>query len=79
VPLCLPPAPAAALARCILLARIDQVREVWVADLVVAFATRARRAALRALVPPGIPLVPQSGADLDPRVDHVLTALPAAG
>ena len=49
------------------------------ADPLVAFAPREREAALRGLVPPGVRLIPQEGADLGARLDRVLTDLLAEG
>jgi glycosyltransferase A (GT-A) superfamily protein (DUF2064 family) len=60
----LAPAEAAALARCFLLDRLDQLGEVSDGDALVAFTPKERDAGMRALVPAGIRLVPQEGADL---------------
>jgi rSAM/selenodomain-associated transferase 1 len=75
----LAPAEAASLAECFLLDRLEQLAAVPDADALVAFAPRERQPALRALVPPGIRLVPQEGADLGARLDRVLTELLAEG
>jgi len=79
--LCPPLAPvqAATLAECFLLDRLEQLGEVPDADALVAFAPRERQATLRALVPPGVSLIPQEGADLGARLDRVLTDLLAEG
>jgi rSAM/selenodomain-associated transferase 1 len=75
----LAPAEAAALARCFLLDRLDQLGEVSDGDALVAFTPKERDAEMRALVPAGIRLVPQEGADLGARLDRVLTDLLAQG
>jgi rSAM/selenodomain-associated transferase 1 len=79
--LCPPLAPteAATLAECFLLDRLAQLGEVSDADALVAFSPREREAALRGLVPPGVRLIPQEGADLGARLDRVLTDLLAEG
>jgi rSAM/selenodomain-associated transferase 1 len=75
----LAPAEAAQLARCFLLDRIDQLRDAGAGDALVAFAPPQGEAAMRALVPAGIRLVPQAGTDLGARLDRVLTDLLAEG
>ena len=75
----LAPAEAATLAECFLLDRLEQLGEVRDADGLVAFAPRERQPTLRALVPPGVRLIPQEGADLGARLDRVLTDLLAEG
>jgi rSAM/selenodomain-associated transferase 1 len=79
--LCPPLAPdeAATLARCFLLDRIDQLGDVADGDAMVAFAPREREGEMRLLVPAGVRLVPQEGADLGARLDRVLTELLAEG
>jgi rSAM/selenodomain-associated transferase 1 len=79
--LCPPLAPeeAAALARCFLLDRLDQVRDVTTAEVIVAFAPREREPEMRSLVPAGVRLLPQAGADLGARMDRVLADLLAEG
>lgn len=79
--LCPPLAPiqAATLAECFLLDRLEQLGEVPDADALVAFAPRERQATLQALVPPGVRLIPQQGADLGARLDRVLTDVLAEG
>jgi rSAM/selenodomain-associated transferase 1 len=73
------PAEAAALARCFLLDRLEQLREVSEGDALVAFAPKEREAEMRDLVPAGVRLVPQEGADLGARLDRLLTDLLAEG
>jgi rSAM/selenodomain-associated transferase 1 len=75
----LAPADAAALARCFLLDRLEQVGEVSGSDALLAFAPSEREAEVRALVPAGTRLVPQAGADLGARMDRLLTDLLAEG
>ena len=75
----LDPAAAAALARCFLLDRLEQLGEVSGGDLLLAFAPREREAEMRALVPAGTRLVPQAGPDLGARMDRLLTDLLAEG
>ena len=67
----LAPAEAAALARCFLLDRLEQLGEVSDGDALVAFAPKERHAEMRDLVPAGIRLVPQEGADLGARLDRL--------
>jgi rSAM/selenodomain-associated transferase 1 len=75
----LAPAEAAALARCFLLDRLEQLGEVSDGDALVAFAPKEREAEMRDGLPAGIRLVPQEGADLGARLDRVLTDLLAEG
>jgi hypothetical protein len=75
----LTPAGAAVLARCFLLDRLEQLRDVSDGELLVAFAPRERDAEMRGLVPAGTRLVPQVGADLGERMDRLLTDLLAEG
>jgi rSAM/selenodomain-associated transferase 1 len=75
----LTPAEAAALARCFLLDRLEQLGEVSDGDALVAFAPKERDVEMRGLVPTGVRLVPQEGADLGARLDRVLTDLLAEG
>ena len=75
----LAPAEAAALARCFLLDRLEQLGEVSDGDALVAFAPKERDAELRDVLPAGVRLVPQEGADLGARLDRVLTDLLAEG
>ena len=75
----LTPADAATLARCFLLDRLEQLREVTDCEALVAFAPRERAGEMRELVPAGIRLVPQVGTDLGMRMDRLLTDLLAEG
>jgi rSAM/selenodomain-associated transferase 1 len=75
----LAPAEAASLARCFLLDRLDQLGEVSDGDALVAFTPQEREAEMRDLLPAGVRLVPQEGADLGARLDRVLTDLLVAG
>lgn len=75
----LAPAEAAALARCFLLDRLDQLGAVPDADPLVAFTPRGGEAAMRDVVSAGIRLIPQEGADLGARLDRVLTDLLTEG
>jgi rSAM/selenodomain-associated transferase 1 len=70
---------AAALARCFLLDRLDQLREVPDSETLVAFDPKEREEEMRSLVSPGTRLVPQEGADLGARMDRLLTGLLAEG
>jgi uncharacterized protein len=73
------PGDAAALAECFLLDRIEQLGEVRDGDPMVAFAPPDREAELRRIVPAGVRLVRQQGADLGARLDRVLSDLLAEG
>lgn len=73
------PRDAAALARCFLLDRIEQLTVVLTGDPMVAFAPREREREIRALLPAGVRLVPQAGADLGARLDRLLTDLLGEG
>jgi rSAM/selenodomain-associated transferase 1 len=73
------PEAAAALARCFLQDRVDQVAGLPGADRLVAFAPPEREAELAALLPAGVRRVPQEGADLGSRLDRLLTGLLAEG
>jgi uncharacterized protein len=75
----LTPAEAAALARCFLLDRLEQLGEVSDGDALVAFAPKERDAEMRDVLPAGVRLVPQEGVDLGARLDRVLTDLLAEG
>lgn len=75
----LTPEQAARLARCFLEDRIEQLGALRAGDRVVAFAPPERQEELRALVPPGVRLVPQAGIDLGARLHHVLGGLLAEG
>jgi rSAM/selenodomain-associated transferase 1 len=75
----LTPVQAAALARCFLLDRLEQLRDVSEGDPLVAFAPKERAAEMRGLAPAGTRLVPQEGADLGARMDRLLTDLLAEG
>ena len=75
----LTPADAAALARCFLLDRLEQLREVADCEALVAFTPKDCVAEMRAIVPAGTRLVPQEGADLGARMDRLLTDLLAEG
>ncbi len=75
----LTPAQAAALARCFLEDRVEQLEAIEIGDPIVAFTPREREAELRALLGPAVRLVPQAGADLGARLDRLLTDLLAEG
>jgi rSAM/selenodomain-associated transferase 1 len=75
----LTPADAATLARCFLLDRLEQLRDVADCEALVAFSPKEREAEMRDLVPAGVRLVPQEGADLGTRMDRLLTGLLAEG
>jgi uncharacterized protein len=75
----LTPAEAAALARCFLLDRLEQLGEVSDGDALVAFAPKERDAEMRDVLPAGVRLIPQEGADLGARLDRMLTDLLAEG
>lgn len=75
----LAPAEAAALARCFLLDRLEQLGEVSDGDVLVAFAPKECEAEMRDVLPAGVRLVPQEGADLGARLDRLLTDLLAEG
>ncbi len=66
---------AAALARCFLQDRVDQLAGLAVGDPIVAFTPPGREAEVRALLPREVRLVPQAGADLGARLDRLLTGL----
>ena len=70
---------AAALARCFLLDRVEQLALVPAGDPLVAFAPGDREREIRALLPAGVRLVPQAGVDLGARLDRLLTDLLAEG
>lgn len=72
-------AQAAELARCLLADRVEQLAAMPTADRLVAFWPPEREADLRGLVPPGLRLVPQCGADLGARMDRLLSDLLAEG
>jgi rSAM/selenodomain-associated transferase 1 len=74
----LTPEQAAQLARCFLQDRVEQLGGVAVAAPVVAFTPADGEAALRRLLPAGVRLVAQEGADLGTRLDRVLTDLGSA-
>ena len=75
----LTPEQAAELARCFLVDRVEQLGELPASDRLVAFTPREREPDLRGLVPPGVRLVPQVGADLGARMDRLLSDLLAEG
>ncbi len=75
----LSPVEAARLARCFLEDRIAQVRLVPGADPILAFAPATRARELAGLVPPGVRLLPQRGADLGARLQRLLAGLLAEG
>jgi rSAM/selenodomain-associated transferase 1 len=75
----LTPEQAAELARCFLVDRVEQLGELAASDRLVAFTPREREPDLRGLVPPGVRLVPQVGADLGARMDRLLSDLLAEG
>jgi rSAM/selenodomain-associated transferase 1 len=75
----LTPAQAAGLARCFLQDRIAQLREIPTVTPVVAFTPPEREPELGPLLPDGVRLVPQRGADLGARLDRLLTDLIAEG
>lgn len=70
---------AAALARCFLLDRVEQLAAVPGGDPLVAFTPREREDELRSLLPAGVRLVAQNGIDLGTRLDRLLTDLLAEG
>jgi hypothetical protein len=71
----LTPDQAAALARCFLQDRLEQLGGVAAASPLVAFTPADLEAELRGLLPAGVRLVAQEGADLGIRLDRVLTDL----
>ena len=73
------PAQAAELARCLLQDRVEQLGAVPGGDRLVAFTPPEHEAAVRALVPPDVRLMPQQGVDLGARMSGLLTALLAEG
>ena len=73
------PAEAAELARCFLEDRVEQLGAVPAGDRLVAFTPPEEAAAVRALVPPDVRIVPQQGADLGARMNGLLTDLLAEG
>jgi len=75
----LTPEQAAALARCFLQDKVEQVAGVGTAAMVVAFSPAERAEALRGLLPATVRLVPQPAGDLGARMDRVLTDLLAEG
>ncbi len=75
----LQPAVAAELARCFLLDRVEQLGGIELGDPLVAFTPPEREAELRRLLPVGLRLVPQAGADLGGRLDRLLTGLLGEG
>ena len=75
----LTPAQAAGLARCFLQDRIGQLHEIPTVALVVAFTPPEREQELRLLLPDGVRLVQQQGADLGARLDRLLGDLVAEG
>jgi hypothetical protein len=75
----LTPAQAAGLARCFLLDRVGQLREIRDVAPIVAFTPPEREPELRPLLPEGVRVVPQQGADLGARLDRLLTDLLAEG
>ena len=72
-------AQAAGLARCFLQDRIAQLGEIPTVVPAVAFTPPEREPELRALLPEGVRLVPQQGADLGARLDRLLTDLTVEG
>ena len=70
---------AAELARCFLLDRVEQLADVPGSDRLVAFTPPEDEAELRALVPPGVRIVPQRGADLGARMSGLLADLLGKG
>jgi uncharacterized protein len=75
----LAPAEAAILASCFLLDRVEQLGTVAGADPLVAFTPPEREGGMRDLLPAGVRLVPQAGADLGARLDRLLTDLLGEG
>ena len=75
----LTPQQAAALARCFLQDRVEQLAALAGTDALVAFTPPEREAELAALLPDGVRRVAQSGADLGARLDRLLTDLLAEG
>lgn len=72
-------AQAAALARCFLQDRIEQLAGVTGGDRMVAFAPPEREPEVRDLLPSDVRLVRQAGVDLGARLDRLLTELLAEG
>ncbi len=75
----LTPGQAAELACRFLQDRVEQLGEVPASDRLVAFTPPEREPELRVLVPPGVRLLPQVGADLGARMDRLLSDLLAEG
>jgi uncharacterized protein len=75
----LTPAQAAGLARCFLQDRVGQLCELPAVAPIVAFTPPERERELHALLPDGVRLVQQQGADLGARLDRLLTDLVAEG
>jgi uncharacterized protein len=73
------PDEAAELARCFLEDRVEQLGAVPAGDRLVAFTPPEQARAVRALVPRGVRLVPQRGADLGARMSGLLEDLLAEG
>ena len=70
---------AAELGRCLLADRVEQLGAVRLADRVVAFWPPEREPEARELVPAGLRLVSQHGADLGARMARLLSDLLAEG
>lgn len=75
----LTPEGATELYRCFLLDRLDGVAALDGITPVVAFTPEDAAAAMRALAPPGLRLLPQRGADLGERLSSVIAGLLAEG
>ena len=73
------PDAAAELARCFLEDRVEQLGAVSAGDRLVAFTPPEEAAAVRALVPPDVRIVPQQGVDLGARMNGLLTDLLVEG
>jgi rSAM/selenodomain-associated transferase 1 len=73
------PEEAAELARCFLEDRVEQLGAVPAGERLVAFTPPEQAGAVRALVPRGVRLVPQRGADLGARMSGLLEDLLTEG
>ncbi|HEY7140437.1 MAG TPA: TIGR04282 family arsenosugar biosynthesis glycosyltransferase [Methylomirabilota bacterium] len=73
------PDQAAELARCFLEDRVEQLGALPGSDRLVAFTPPEREPELRRLLPAGLRLLPQAGADLGARMEQILSTLLAEG
>src|SRR5262245_42209845 len=73
------PEEAAELARCFLEDRVEQLGAVPAGERLVAFTPPEQAGAVRTLVPRGVRLVPQRGADLGARMSGLLEDLLTEG